>query len=81
MAEDLENLWGKLSLSEVENTEVEFLEEESSMIANKGNHYIDEKLMTDRFVGKDTIRFCLVWRWRLTGSMGLKVLGKNTFLF
>jgi hypothetical protein len=46
MADDLTKLWGNFSLSEVESTGVDFLEEDEEEIVEKGKTCLVGKLMS-----------------------------------
>ncbi|XP_059460346.1 uncharacterized protein LOC132189616 [Corylus avellana] len=80
MAEELEALWGKFSLTEEEQDGLEVAEEDVEEITAKGSHCLVGKLISDRFIGKRIIRAKLIRGWRPTGSLEFKVLGENTFL-
>ena len=80
MANDLMLKWGNFSLTEEElggyNGQDESLEE----IAVKGKYYLVGKLLVERIVGKESIRFAMVRGWKPVGSLSFKVLGDNLFL-
>jgi hypothetical protein len=77
---DLAELWGKFTLTEVEQDGLEAVEEEVDGISNQGSHCLVGKLISERLIGKDAIRKNMVRNWRLTGSVVFKVLGENLFL-
>jgi hypothetical protein len=78
--EDLAELWGKFMLTEVEQDGLEAVEEEVDGISNQGSHCLVGKLISERLIGKDTIRKIMVRNWRPSGSVVFKVLGENLFL-
>lgn len=49
-------------------------------IVTKGKTYLVRKLISERIIGKETIRSTLVRGWKRTGSLSFKVLGENIFL-
>ncbi|XP_059454891.1 uncharacterized protein LOC132185085 [Corylus avellana] len=80
MAEDLPNIWAKLSLSEGEEAEVEIQAGDVTKVINRGQLCIVGKLMSERVVSKESIKTTLKRWWRLTGTMSFKVIGGNLFL-
>jgi hypothetical protein len=80
MAEDLSQLWGKLSLDEGEIMEVAIQPQSVEGVVSRGKFCLVGKLLTDRFVGKDVIRRTLIRGWRPTGNLSFKVVGENVFI-
>lgn len=72
MAKDLAELWGKFSLTEEDGDVAE--------ITAKGKQCLVGKLISERVVGKESIRSTLCRGWKPTGSLSFKVEGENTFV-
>jgi hypothetical protein len=80
MAEDLAKLWGKLSLDEGEVTKVAIQPRSVERIVSRGKFCVIGKLLTERFVGKDSIKRTLVRGWRPQRTLSFKVVGDNVFI-
>ena len=60
MAEDLSDIWKKLSLNEAETLEWETPDEEVNEVVTRGKVCVLGKLMADRLVSKETIKMQLL---------------------
>jgi hypothetical protein len=80
MAEDLTNLWRNFSMSAKESLTMEVPTKGLTTIDDGGKSCLVGKLLTDRIIGKDTIKSTLIRGWRPSGTMVFKNLGDNLFL-
>jgi hypothetical protein len=78
--EDLAELWGKFTLTEVEQEGLEAVEEKVDGISIQGSYCLVEKLISERLIGKDIIQKRMIRSWRPKGLVAFKVLGENLFL-
>ena len=80
MEDELSHLWGKFTLTEVEQYGLVAVEEEVEWITVQGNNCLVGKLISKCLIGKDLIRKTLIRGWRLSESLSFKVVGENMFL-
>ncbi|XP_059431607.1 uncharacterized protein LOC132165128 [Corylus avellana] len=80
MVEDLTRLWGNLSLNEGEIGELEIQPKAVEGLISRGKHCLVEKLLAERFVGKQIIKHKFIKGWRPSNHLSFKVLGENMFL-
>jgi hypothetical protein len=80
MADDLMQMWGNFSLTEEELEGYNGQDENLEEIAIKGKYCLVGKLLVERIVGKESIRYAMVRGWKPSGSLSFKVLGDNLFI-
>ncbi|XP_059450879.1 uncharacterized protein LOC132181651 [Corylus avellana] len=80
MAEDLTSMWGNFTLTEEEEAFDEVPEEELIDIGNKGRACLVGRIMSERNIGKKTLKAKMIRSWMPTGSMVFNALGNNIFL-
>jgi hypothetical protein len=80
MAEDLTKMWRNLSLTEAEDEEMEVLQEAMNGTVSRGTFCLVGKMIADRYVSKETIKYFLLRWWTPQGKITLKVLGENLFI-
>jgi hypothetical protein len=64
----------------VESIDEDLLAEEVIEISAKGKSCLVGRLISDRIVGKDSIRSTLIRGWKPRGMLSFKVVSKNLFL-
>lgn len=80
MVDNLTTRWGNLTLTEDEGAIEDVPEEEFIEMAGKGRNCLVGKLLSKQNLGKEIIRTKLVRRWKPTGYLTFRALGKNYFL-
>ena len=79
MNEKLENLWGKLSLTEEEQTEV--VVEEDWIEDEVGRKCLIGKLLLNRRVNVEVMKNVLSNIWKLSSGLTIKEVGSRSFIF
>jgi hypothetical protein len=80
MAEELMNMWGRLTLMEDEDVRLGIDEQGMAPLVDRGHSCAVGRLLADRIVGKDIIKVPLLHAWQPTGRVSFKTLGPNLFL-
>ena len=80
MADDLSRMWENFSLAEDEDAAVDVKFNDFQEVSSWGRVCIIGKLVSDRYVSKETIKSTLQRGWKSTGTMTFKVLGENLFI-
>jgi hypothetical protein len=80
MAEELSFLWGKFSLTEEEDVEVNINESRADPLVTRVKSCLIGKLLADRVIPKDFIKIYMLRAWKPLGSVVFQVLGENLFL-
>jgi hypothetical protein len=80
MADDLTKMWGSFSLSDDDGEVMEINMNLMANPVNRGQSCVVGKLVSEKWVSKETIKSKLVQWWRPTEMISFKVLGDNLFL-
>jgi hypothetical protein len=80
MAEDLANVWAKLSLNEEEEIDIDVQKADFCAVTSRGQNCVVGKLVGDRYVSMETIKKKLLQWWKISGNPSFKVIGENLFL-
>ena len=60
MVKELARRWGEFSISEEEDVGVDAIEGVTEVLESKGQSYLVGKLITERIIGKESIRSTLI---------------------
>ena len=80
MGDELLNLWANLSLSKVEDGELEIQSTVVKEVVQRGQLCIVGKLVSERMISKEIIKNTLMRLWRFKRNFTFKVLAENLFL-
>ena len=80
MAEDLANVWAKLSLFEEEEVDIDVQKNDFRSVSSRCQACIVGKSVANRYVSMETIKNNLLQWWRISGTLSFKVIGENLFL-
>jgi hypothetical protein len=78
--DELMKPWGRFSLSNDEDLDVEISAVEVKKTVSKGNYCVVDKLVSDHLVSKETIKTKFKCWWRPFGEIEFKVMGDNLFM-
>lgn len=77
--DNMEELWGKLQLTEEDEVDIEITKEEVEVVRKKGALCLIGKLWMDRVINKGVIEAAMDKIWRLSAMAVFKEVGHNVF--
>lgn len=81
MAEDLEELCGRISHSDRENEGISINEGEIAVLCVKGSRCLVGHLDTEKWINNDAFRSLLTWLWRPGGSVLFQKIHEHLWIF
>lgn len=81
MEETLEDLCGRISLSESEKEGISITEGEIAVLRKKGSRCLVGRLITEKKINKEAFRSLLTRLWRIGGQVTFQEVQENLWIF